>query len=245
MKDKVSGHQLRTSLVFCVVCCFPGASATVAAAFAPVSGTAPAASSSEHSFLTAGCCNDAASSRGLFLGVPSLDACLRGEGLARRERLRLASRLAFFRGLAPGAGDLGDIWTLASSEPRTRRLVGVAVALILERGRFGGCLWETRLGKWIFATARRAGAAMGAWQGGLRASRVGRGTHSQEEKASGWVMIEEMQQLTRREGDTVIKKRRRKAKTCLDVFVAVCCSNIGSAEEQDVDLWRQMLSCLN
>lgn len=103
--------------------------------FASAAGIAPAASS-EHSFLTAGCCDAAVSPSGLFLGLTSLDAGLRGEGLARRERLRLASRLVFFSGLAPGPGDLGDIWTFASSEPRTRRLVGVAVALILE-GVFG------------------------------------------------------------------------------------------------------------
>lgn len=143
---------MHTSLVFCAVCCLTGASATVvaeaaAAACAPDAATAPAASS-EHSFLTAGCCNDdaiaAASSSGLFLGLPSLETCcLRGEGLARRERLRLASRLLalLLSGLAPpaapGAGDLGDIWTFASSEPRTRRLVGVAVALILREGEGG------------------------------------------------------------------------------------------------------------
>lgn len=69
-------------------------------------------------------------------------------------------------------------------------------------------------------------------------------THKRR-KASGWVMREEMQQLTRRGRDTVMKERTRKVKTCLAVFVAVCCSNIGSAGEQDVDLWRQMLSCLN
>lgn len=125
----LGGHVLRTSSVFCAVGCF-SAAGTTAAAFASGAATAPAASS-EHSFLKAGCCNAVASSSGLFLGVPSLDACLRGDGLARREALRLVSRLAFFSGLAPGPGDLGDIWTLASSEPRTRRLVGVAVALIL------------------------------------------------------------------------------------------------------------------
>lgn len=121
--------------MFCAVGCFPEAGA-VAAAFASGAGTAPAASS-EHSFLIAGCCNAAAaSSSGLFLGVPSLDACLCGDGLARRETLRLA----FFSGLGPGPGpgDLGDDWTLTSSEPRTRRLVGVAVALILGK-RLGVC----------------------------------------------------------------------------------------------------------
>lgn len=127
-------RELHTSSLFCTVCCLTGAAAVAVVSPASRAGAVPAASS-EHSFLKAGCCNGAASSSGLFLGVPSLEACLRGEGLARRERLRLASRPAFFSGLAPSAGDLGDIWTLASSEPRTRRLVGVAVALILGGGR--------------------------------------------------------------------------------------------------------------
>lgn len=192
--------------MFCVVCCLTGASATGTAASAPDAGTAPAASS-EQSFLTAGCCNAAAaSSSGLFLGLPSLDACLRGEGLARRERLRLASRLAFFIGLAPGAGDLGDIWTLASSEPRTRRLVGVAVALILESGRFLGCLWERDLREVDSPPRDGPGAAMGAWQG-VRCVQVASAeelTHNKKRQASGWVVVEEMQQLTRRGRDRVM-----------------------------------------
>lgn len=156
--------------MFCTVCCLPVVAvvaAAAAAALASVAGTAPAASS-EHSFLTAGCCNAVApSSRGLFLGVPSLDgACLRGEGLARRERLKLGSRPAFFSGLAPSPGDLGDIWTLASSEPRTRRLVGVAVALILGVWRLG-VFAGTRL--WEVGSPPRDGLVqrekMGAWRG--------------------------------------------------------------------------------
>jgi hypothetical protein len=89
-----------------------------------LAGASPTAA--EHGFFLAGCFGDSAAfSRGLFLGLPWREACLQGEGLP------------FFSGLVPGAGDFGDIWTLASSEPRTRRLVGVAVALIVgEKGAF-------------------------------------------------------------------------------------------------------------
>lgn len=178
--------------MFCTACCLPEAVVVVAAAaaLAPVTGTAPAASS-EHSFLTAGCCNAvAASSSGLFLGLPSLDAaCLRGEGLARRERLRLGSRAAFFDGLAPRPGDLGDIWTLPSSEPRTRRLVGVAVALILGVWRLG-VFAGTRL--WEVGSPQRDGLvqrerwAPGEGTGVTR--RVGRGTRSKKKRqcVDGW-----------------------------------------------------------
>lgn len=155
------GYEPRTSSVVCTICCspVPAAEATAAAAaLAPGAGTAPAASS-EHSFLTAGC-KAAASSSGLFLGLASFDAGLRGEGLARRDRLRLASRLVLFSGLAASLGDLGDIWTLASSEPRTRRLVGVAVALILGAA-FGVC----RNATWEVDSPPRDGPVQGASQG--------------------------------------------------------------------------------
>lgn len=172
--------------MFCTACCLPAAAvvaAAAAAALAPVTGTAPAASS-EHSFLTAGCCNDVASSSGLFLGVPSLDAaCLRGEGLAQRERLRLASRPAFFIGLAPRPGDLGDIWTLASSEPRTRRLVGVAVALILGVGRLGGVCGNATLE--VGSLQRDGLVQRERWapgEGTGVARRVGRGSRSKKKR---------------------------------------------------------------
>lgn len=167
----------------------------------------------------------------------------RGARAAREAQAGLAARLLQRAG--PGRG-----------RPRRHLDIGVQRAedaslgwrrgcAHLGKGAFWGCLWERDLGSGYSPPRDGLVQRRASGRVGCVASRVGRGTHSQKRKASGWVMRKEMQQLTRRGRDTVMKKRTRKAKTCLAVFVAVCCSNIGSAGEQDVDLWRQMLSCLD
>lgn len=78
----------------------------------------------------------------------------------------------------------------------------------------------TRLGKWIFATARRAGAAMGVWQDGLRC-KSRRQRNSLTKKKSEWVGDEERIAAANetREGHSDEEKDEEGE----DVSCGVCC----------------------
>lgn len=118
---------MHTSSVSCTV-----AFLSVGSTLAGVLTSAVAVVDSEHSFLGVGATPPPSSSRGLFLGVSSTKVGFRGEQVAWWEMPAVTWRLvAFFSGLPDTLDDLGDIWMLRSSDPRTRLFVGVAITFII------------------------------------------------------------------------------------------------------------------
>lgn len=134
---------------------------------------AVAVADSEHSLLEMGWAPPPSSSSCLFLGVASLKVGFRGEGVALQERPAVTSRLmAFFNGLPDTLDNFGNIWILTSSDPRTRLLVGVAIAFITNmvfgesvRTRRFQCCREQVGVKVKVSVSVRACESVSNWQG--------------------------------------------------------------------------------